>query len=102
MLPDRVSNPGPLTYESGALPIALRGPAALLGISCLKFGYLGIVLKLPLLHISFTDILLCMKYLKLQQRHNEIMSMLIDESVKELKYYQFHSSSFNNALSTLN
>ena len=35
MLPDRVSNPGPLTYESGALPIALRGPA----VSCtiLKF-----------------------------------------------------------------
>ena len=27
MLPDRVSNPGPLTYKSGALPIALRGPA---------------------------------------------------------------------------
>ena len=26
MWPDRVSNPGPLTYESGALPIALRGP----------------------------------------------------------------------------
>ena len=25
MLPDWVSNPGPLTYESGALPIALRG-----------------------------------------------------------------------------
>ena len=24
MLPDRVSNPGPLTYKSGALPIALR------------------------------------------------------------------------------
>ena len=24
MLPDRVSNPGPLTYESGALPIALE------------------------------------------------------------------------------
>ena len=32
MLPDRVSNPGPLTYESGALPIALRGPA----LSCSK------------------------------------------------------------------
>ena len=29
MLPDRLSNPGPLTYESGALPIALRGPALL-------------------------------------------------------------------------
>ena len=27
MLPDRVSNSGPLTYESGAPPIALRGPA---------------------------------------------------------------------------
>ena len=27
MLPDRVSNPGPLTYESVVLPIALRGPA---------------------------------------------------------------------------
>ena len=31
MLPDRVSNPGPLTYELGALPIALRGPAHLAG-----------------------------------------------------------------------
>ena len=30
MLPDRVSNPGPLTYESGALPIALRGPASII------------------------------------------------------------------------
>ena len=29
MLPDRVSNPGPLTYESDAPPIALRGPAKL-------------------------------------------------------------------------
>ena len=29
MLPDRVSNPGPLTYESGALPTVLRGPAIL-------------------------------------------------------------------------
>ena len=27
MLADWVSNPGPLTYESGALPTALRGPA---------------------------------------------------------------------------
>ena len=26
MLPDRVSNPGPLTYKSGALSIAPRGP----------------------------------------------------------------------------
>ena len=27
MWPDRVSNPGPLTYESGALPTTLCGPA---------------------------------------------------------------------------
>ena len=27
MWPDRASDPGPLTYESGALSIALRGPA---------------------------------------------------------------------------
>ena len=27
MWPDRVSNPGPLTYESGALPTVLGGPA---------------------------------------------------------------------------
>ena len=27
MWSDRVSNPGPLIYESGALPIVLRGPA---------------------------------------------------------------------------
>ena len=43
MLPDRVSNPGPLTYESGALPIALRGLAiqadlSLLGIDSLLFN----------------------------------------------------------------
>ena len=30
MWPDRVSNPGPPTYESDALPIALRGPASAL------------------------------------------------------------------------
>ena len=30
MWPDRVSNSGPLTYESGALPTALRSPARML------------------------------------------------------------------------
>ena len=30
MLPYQVSNPGPLTYESEALSIALRGPARML------------------------------------------------------------------------
>ena len=35
MLPDRVSNPGPLTCESGALPIALGHPANLPGLQWL-------------------------------------------------------------------
>ena len=43
MLPDRVSNPGPLTYESGALPIALRGPpgSMLSWQSCSLLSHLG-------------------------------------------------------------
>ena len=36
MLPDRVSNAGPLTYESGALPIALLGPT--LAVCTLNVG----------------------------------------------------------------
>ena len=36
MLPDRVSNPGPLTYESDALPTALRGPARPCNVLYLK------------------------------------------------------------------
>ena len=41
MLPDRVSNPGPLTYESGSLPIALRGlaPSSLLMAAVLLVLY---------------------------------------------------------------
>ena len=48
MLPDRVSNPGPLTYESGALPIALRGPATVQAdpsIACLHNSYFLFVLS---------------------------------------------------------
>ena len=39
MLPDRVSNPGPLTYKPGALPIALRDPAKFHEV--LVIGYLA-------------------------------------------------------------
>ena len=49
MLPDRVSNPGPLTYESGALPIALRGPA---GPGCSKLRML--LAKISNINISNT------------------------------------------------
>ena len=41
MWPDRVSNPGPLTYESGALPTALRRPAVMIRQEhCIYCGYL--------------------------------------------------------------
>ena len=40
MWPDRVSNPGPLTYESGALPTALRGPAGICIALCTIISHL--------------------------------------------------------------
>ena len=43
MLPDRVSNPGPLTYESGALPTALRGPALSKDLQGLQKVRVGVV-----------------------------------------------------------
>ena len=58
MLPDRVSNPGPLTYESGALPIALHGPAAL---TTKIYEYTFRIKQLPYLFLSF---LLLSIYLK--------------------------------------
>ena len=43
MWPDRVSNPEPPTYESGVLPIALRGPATALN-SYYTYIYFFIIL----------------------------------------------------------
>ena len=40
MLPDRVSNPGPVTYESGALPIAPRDPAMKKDVYMYSFAFL--------------------------------------------------------------
>ena len=48
MLPDRVSNPGPLTYESDALPIGLRGPAVEVfksGFYFMQFSCVGLFQK---------------------------------------------------------
>ena len=44
MLPDRVSNPGPLTYESGALPTALRGPA-IMTVIVVTWNSVGLAFK---------------------------------------------------------
>ena len=54
MLPDRVSNPGPLTYESGALPIALRGPA--LNICILTKLCNRLMYKIAMLCNSYTRV----------------------------------------------
>ena len=48
MMPDRVSNPGPLTLESGALPIALRGPAWFLGHLVIWFAW-----KIPSSYVHY-------------------------------------------------
>ena len=45
MLPDRVSNSGPLTYESGDLPIALRGPAHEIISECMQIYHKIIILE---------------------------------------------------------
>ena len=62
MLPDRVSNPGPLTYESDALPIALRGPAWDLIESVsegfLTYSSIAHFSLLPIHHPDMTEILL--------------------------------------------
>ena len=41
MWPDRVSNPGPLTYEPGVLQTALRGPAVERLLSCVKIALIA-------------------------------------------------------------
>ena len=41
MLPDRVSNPGPPIYESGVLPIALRGPASAICNHIINIDFFG-------------------------------------------------------------
>ena len=53
MWPDRVSNPGPLTYESGALPIALRGPAC---------SEIRVVLNTTHCIDGFQDVLFCLRF----------------------------------------
>ena len=68
MWPDRVSNPGPPTYESDALPIALRGPAfkELNGKLSLNYPFFPFLSGLSGAHISF------------KQKHGPCSSKLTD------------------------
>ena len=52
MWPDQVSNSGPLTYESGALPTALRGPALANSIS--PYQSMGRKVSQHIKHIDLT------------------------------------------------
>ena len=58
MLPDRVLNPGPLTYESGALPIALRGQAKNIGRPSYLFAFCAMGTTFETLFSSLDDIAL--------------------------------------------
>ena len=64
MWPDRVSNPGPLTYESGALPIALRNEFCkyFLGVNSSVYNAvaLGECGRLPTNCIKYWCKLLCL------------------------------------------
>ena len=51
MLPDRVSNPGPLTYKSGGLIIALRSPAPTSFIYAAKVFITKLSTKIQISHI---------------------------------------------------
>ena len=59
MLPDRVSNPGPLTYESGALLIALCGPACFLDfrqvVHSIQIKIMVIFIVLNSDHIDYSE-----------------------------------------------
>ena len=52
MYPGRVSNPGPLTYESGALPTALRGPATLGRDQCMTTAEVSAATDLYILRME--------------------------------------------------
>ena len=48
MWPDRVSNPGPLIYKSGALPTAIRGPAQV------EYSAVVVIVKIKLMqHFTY-------------------------------------------------
>ena len=64
MWPDRVSNPGPLIYESGVLPTVLRGPA--LNETSLSAWY-GMISKVSLVKKSTGSIEVHYKYQKIIQ-----------------------------------
>ena len=90
MLPDRVSNPGPLTYESGALPIALRGPAtgeSVIPLSGLRPGELKGIKKLRLgdLLVEYTNKAHIECLLSLKQFHHLKVTVSLHGSLNTCK-----------------
>ena len=118
MLPDRVSNPGPLTYESGALPIALHGLANL----CQEVGlrdmldknqlpkYLQCICKLSYVFnfitkkTNYAKVLIKLAFLRYQMYLNDNETGLIQGFYPSIKYYKsflnnliFVSNQFKNS-----
>ena len=52
MWPDRESNPGPLTYSSGALPTALRGPAGGMLLKAVAASNIFFLMLLPVSYLG--------------------------------------------------
>ena len=79
MLPDRVSNPGSLTYESGALPIALRGPAG----PIVQRGYTNLLMHYlccgPTRHCKVTEDSETDRW-QYQQREKKSILMAVDRA----------------------
>ena len=62
MWPDRVSNPGSLTYESGALPTVLRSLANMVELSCTETGHVKLLRHIHK-YMYFTDIVVSLAQL---------------------------------------
>ena len=76
MWPDRVSNPGPLTYKSGAQPTALRGPALL----------------------SRRQLLKCTEkmYISKLEKHDKSDAILLSFSILQLLYQPVNSTTLSH------
>ena len=98
MLPDRVSNPGPLTYEAGALPIALCGPALLLKMLT-TLNMTGMSLDTHSLTMTFsvvTAFFYLSKIIQIPHVHvysNKYLYNFIQLMISEPHFFRLHSDS---------
>ena len=99
MLPDRVWNPGPLTYESGALQIALRSPAA--DNPCISVNFTMSGLPLCSIHTHFITSELCLYYVHWESLPALRISLLLRGAmVKWLEQLGYDAESSHKVVSS--